>query len=466
MNFSAAELLGVLIVSGLLGMVGQGARTVAGLKKMNDLANASAVSQRDLFVASRLIVGMIVGFIAGVAAALTLGVDKLLKFDAANVQLLMGIAASGYIGADFVEAFARNLSGVAPVKIAGLEYKPETETPSPDPGKPEQPARAIPIVGKMSWFGGPDDPGVSPSEGLAFIFPADVERFRDYFLPEQPPGTTGLARRLNPEKFYIACRWNYRITPAEFLKKTQVQVTNPANGRSAMAQPMDWGPGIQTGRTADLSPGLARHLGLVTDQVCNVLLPLPADAVIPSPGDPQQLPMPEMPGAPLRVMRSESDIRNNFGSFQHVEARGGAIRIVGNWASQNITTVTIPEIARWAPGGKIQCHRAIGPALVAAFAEVTRRGLADLILTYDGCWVPRHMGWDPSRSLSRHSWGIAFDINVNWNGYGVAPAPKGARGSVVELVPIFESFGFAWGGYFRPDSLRDGMHFEFCKPVA
>ena len=29
------------------------------------------------------------------------------------------------------------------------------------------------VTGKVSWFGGPDDTGVSPSEGLAFIYDID-----------------------------------------------------------------------------------------------------------------------------------------------------------------------------------------------------------------------------------------------------------------------------------------------------
>ena len=30
------------------------------------------------------------------------------------------------------------------------------------------------------------------------------------FFKQQPQGTTGLARRLNPDAYYIACRWNYQ----------------------------------------------------------------------------------------------------------------------------------------------------------------------------------------------------------------------------------------------------------------
>ena len=127
----------------------------------------------------------------------------------------------------------------------------------------------IEFKGKMSTFGGPQDTGVKPDEGLALITEHNQHRFLEYLLPVQPPGTTGLARRLNPERFYIACRWE-PTTPKEMLRQISVKVTNPLNGRSAYAKPVDWGPNEETGRVADLSPGLARYLGLHTDSYVEV----------------------------------------------------------------------------------------------------------------------------------------------------------------------------------------------------
>jgi hypothetical protein len=124
--------------------------------------------------------------------------------------------------------------------------------------------------GKMSTFGGPHDIGMKPDEGLALITEHNLQHYPDYFLPSQPPGTTGLGRRLNPEKFYIACRWDYNCTPGHALLHILVKVANPANGRVAYAKPVDWGPSVDTGRVADLSPGLARHLGLRTNDIVEV----------------------------------------------------------------------------------------------------------------------------------------------------------------------------------------------------
>ena len=126
------------------------------------------------------------------------------------------------------------------------------------------------IEGKMSTFGGPDDMGVGPHEGLALVDHSNFHLVEEYFLPSQPSGTSGLARRLDPDKYYIACRWDYKSTPKNYLIKTLVEVGNPDNGRYAQAKPVDWGPAAWTGRVADLSPGLAEFLGLETDDICTV----------------------------------------------------------------------------------------------------------------------------------------------------------------------------------------------------
>jgi len=129
------------------------------------------------------------------------------------------------------------------------------------------------VSGRMSTFGGPNDSGVSASEGLA-IYNSYSQR-PGLFLKAQPRGTSGLARRLNPDVYYIATRWDYSTTSKNFLRRIQVTVTNPTNGRSAYAWPVDFGPGTRTNRVADLSPGLARYLGVGTDDTVQVYVPTP-----------------------------------------------------------------------------------------------------------------------------------------------------------------------------------------------
>jgi N-acetylmuramoyl-L-alanine amidase len=127
------------------------------------------------------------------------------------------------------------------------------------------------LSGKVSWFGGPQDTGVSPDEGLAFIY--KVEDAPHLFLPVQPPDTTGLARRLDPEVSYIACRWDYDEYPKQELLGMRALVRAKKTGRALLAYPADWGPHQDTGRVADISPGLMQALGITTDDEVDVIFP-------------------------------------------------------------------------------------------------------------------------------------------------------------------------------------------------
>jgi N-acetylmuramoyl-L-alanine amidase len=129
--------------------------------------------------------------------------------------------------------------------------------------------------GKCSWFGGPDDDGVDADEGLAFIDEVDDAPF--LFLEEQPEGTTGLARRLDPDMYYVACRWDYEITSKAMLVGSgqRALVKAKRTGKKARAWPADWGPHEDTGRVADISPGLMDALEIDTDDEIEVIYPSP-----------------------------------------------------------------------------------------------------------------------------------------------------------------------------------------------
>jgi N-acetylmuramoyl-L-alanine amidase len=129
--------------------------------------------------------------------------------------------------------------------------------------------------GRCSWFGGPDDTGVSSSEDLAWWETWDqvvADGAEHLFLPQQPPGTTGLARRLDPQVAYIACRWDYDVTPKTMLDGPDAALVS-ANGKSILCRPADWGPNENTGRVADVSPGVMDYLGITTDDVVDVVYP-------------------------------------------------------------------------------------------------------------------------------------------------------------------------------------------------
>lgn len=131
------------------------------------------------------------------------------------------------------------------------------------------------IRGRVGTWGGPQDAGVGPDEGLALIKKEEMPQFQDYFLSTQPLGTTGLARRLNPRASYIAARWDYKRFPPSYLQTHKVKVTNPRNGKSAQAQPVDWGPASHSGRVADISPGLAETLDLEVGDEAIIEIPEP-----------------------------------------------------------------------------------------------------------------------------------------------------------------------------------------------
>jgi hypothetical protein len=311
--------------------------------------------------------------------------------------------------------------------------------------------------GKISTFGGPKDTGMRPGEGLAIVqddnFAQYVAKFQNLFL-DQNRGPLG--RNLNPGEFYVAARWDYQLTPRENLIDWPITVINPLTGKSTQAVAVDWGPANWTHRVADLSPGLANHLGLDTDEEAILTLGLPAGhAVGPVP-----------PGPPAAVqLLAESDIRQRFGNPDPpavMEKGDGSFHINNQEFLNNFVRVIVPQLARLgvSADGSIECHQLTATDLQEAFADVEAHGLLDRILTWDGCWVPRHINWNPKNDFSTHTWGIAFDINARWNGYGVQPPSEGAYGSVRELVKIFEEHGFYWGGRFRTP---DGMHFQYGR---
>jgi hypothetical protein len=153
-----------------------------------------------------------------------------------------------------------------------------------------------------------------------------------------------------------------------------------------------------------------------------------------------------------------------FGTFAFkstpVKANPEAITITDGWDKKNIVTVKIPQLKNLSWSENVSCHKLISDQLRSLFNEWEKEGNIDKILTYGGLWVPRYIRGSRT-TLSNHSWGTAFDINVQWNMLGSRPALKGEKGSVRELVQTANKHGFYWGGHFK--SRPDGMHFEAYK---
>jgi hypothetical protein len=153
-------------------------------------------------------------------------------------------------------------------------------------------------------------------------------------------------------------------------------------------------------------------------------------------------------------------IAARYGKISYIEGPGGSIVITNDWERQSLEPLRHALLDQLGQR-HLQAHRLALPHFIAAFDAIATAGLGDRLLSCGGTFVPRHIGHQPDRPLSSHSWGIAIDLNVAWNGYGNPPQPPGMVGSVYELVPYFAAEGFAWGGHFSGDS-RDGMHFELA----
>lgn len=94
-----------LLLGGILGMIGQGIRVVAGLKKVNDQASAEGKSFGSLFETSKLFLSLLIGFIAGALAII--GVTGSAGDVNPTKELIVTIIGAGYAGTDFIEGFIK-----------------------------------------------------------------------------------------------------------------------------------------------------------------------------------------------------------------------------------------------------------------------------------------------------------------------------------------------------------------------
>lgn len=72
---------------------------------MSDDAKALDLNPNDLFEAARLFTSLMIGFLVGLAAAIVYIKTSGSTAAPTDVQTLLGFAASGYLGTDFLEGF-------------------------------------------------------------------------------------------------------------------------------------------------------------------------------------------------------------------------------------------------------------------------------------------------------------------------------------------------------------------------
>ena len=156
-------------------------------------------------------------------------------------------------------------------------------------------------------------------------------------------------------------------------------------------------------------------------------------------------------------MRSTAWVEQTFGQIPYAAgSKRGSIVIAPAWTAANIIVVPNRWGIRFYTGklARIECHRLAAPRIVALLDDLERNGLLGLIKTWDGCFVPRHKCWNPTRALSRHSWGIAVDVNASQFPYG------STRRQDPRLVEAFRRRGFENGAQWtKPDP----MHWELIE---
>lgn len=170
----------------------------------------------------------------------------------------------------------------------------------------------------------------------------------------------------------------------------------------------------------------------------------------------------DTPKPPFDPLASNAARGIVFGQYEWVPApepgNREAIRILGDWESENIATIIVPVLAEmgFVRSGMLSVHKKVAWQVTRFFQTLQEAGLAKHIVSFDGGYVPRLVRG--SRTvLSNHAFGSAFDLNAEYNQLGAVPAKTGHWGSVRELVRVAHEYGLYWGGHFRRS---DGMHFE------
>jgi hypothetical protein len=137
-----------------------------------------------------------------------------------------------------------------------------------------------------------------------------------------------------------------------------------------------------------------------------------------------------------------------------------------DWARANLIVMPLPFPMRlsWQPDvsvSRVQCHRLIAhnlvQALVAMESRMSAQALRDHGLDmWGGCFEFRRTRG--GTALSRHSWGVAVDMNPDIGRLGSA---EDAANYPKFIVDAFKNAGFNWGGDWtdRPDP----MHFEIAQ---
>lgn len=156
-------------------------------------------------------------------------------------------------------------------------------------------------------------------------------------------------------------------------------------------------------------------------------------------------------------MLTREQLNEIFGIFDYSVLPNGQIVIDHGWVNKWITKIEVPLLE------KINCNVLIAEKLKKIFKELSESNDVKFLDIQDtkkigGCWVPRlmycndHKRWDSCRGISRHSYGLAIDINPTKNPYGQEAHPN-----QYQIEKYFTENGFEWGQNWK---VKDPMHWE------
>lgn len=166
---------------------------------------------------------------------------------------------------------------------------------------------------------------------------------------------------------------------------------------------------------------------------------------------------------PARIL-TDAEVTATFGDPRQFIRLDGTVSVA--WPKKILTTIELPApLALAGYPGKfvrhVSCHQKIASHLSAAMLEIHQApdSVWATLNDWGGCYEWRLQR--ASRKPSRHSWGIAVDMDVADN-----PMGDQVGGGDVDIDPrvveIMESHGFYWGGRFHNRDRVDQMHFEFA----
>lgn len=132
------------------------------------------------------------------------------------------------------------------------------------------------------------------------------------------------------------------------------------------------------------------------------------------------------------------------------------------WDLPTDITKAIPVLPK-----RMYTHKAIKDPLIRTLRLTIARGFHGEIKTFDGCFVVRKMRG--STAISRHSWGLALDLNAHLNPLHRLPQTrtaaeyKAARARYVRwsepFLQCWRDTGWTVGADWQYS--LDGMHFQW-----